>query len=115
VGQLRPRPGAAEKSSKGARELNFMDRTGKIVITLCALLFLLWLVMEQKYAAQVQRQASLNTNVVAAAQTQTATTSSNAVLSAPIAVANVVFDTNTLEQLIVLTNADARSLHAAAD
>ena len=85
-----------------------MDRTGKIVITLCALLFLLWLVMEQKYAAQVQRQASLNTNVVAAAQTQTATTSSNAVLSAPIAVANVVFDTNTPEQLIVLTNADAR-------
>jgi YidC/Oxa1 family membrane protein insertase len=85
-----------------------MDRTGKIVTTLCALLFLLWIVMEQKYAAQVQQQQLANTNAVAALQTQPVAAGSNAVLSAPMAVPNVVFDTNTPEQLIVLTNANVR-------
>jgi YidC/Oxa1 family membrane protein insertase len=84
-----------------------MDRTGKIVITLCAVLFLLWFVMEQKYAAQMQQQQLANTNGVAAVQTQAAA-GSNVALSAPAAAANVAFDTNAPEQLIVLTNADAR-------
>ncbi len=64
--------------------------------------------MEQKYAAQVQQQQLANTNAVAALQTQPVAAGSNAVLSAPMAVPNVVFDTNTPEQLIVLTNANVR-------
>jgi YidC/Oxa1 family membrane protein insertase len=79
-----------------------MDKTGIIVVTLCAILMGIWLVEENKYAAHLPPPVQ-NTNAVAATQT---TATSNSVLPAPIA--NISFDTNAPEQTIVLANAQAR-------
>lgn len=81
-----------------------MDRTGIIVVTLCAILLGLWFYGQQKYAAHLP-QPTVNTNTVAPAQTVTA--NSNAVSPPPNAVPVHVFDTNTPEELLVITNARA--------
>ena len=86
-----------------------MDRTGIIVVTLCAILLGFWFVEQQKYAQQQARYAA--TNQVAKAQSQFAATNSNAVsptLNATATAAAPVFDTNTPEELLVITNARAR-------
>ena len=86
-----------------------MDRTGIIVVTLCAILLVFWFVGQQKYAQQQARYAA--TNQVAKAQGQFAATSSNAVsptLNVTTTAVPPVFDTNTPEELLVITNARAR-------
>lgn len=90
-----------------------MDKTGIIVVSLCVLLLGWWLVDQNKRAAEAQRVAA--TNLVVAAQ-QTAAANSNypttpatpATLGAPTLTAPVVFNTNTPEQTLVLTNGRAR-------
>ena len=82
-----------------------MDRTGIIVVTLCAILLVFWFVEQQKYAPpRPQPQSATNTATAA----QTVTANSNAVSSPPNVVPVHVFDTNAPEELLVITNARAR-------
>ena len=90
-----------------------MDRTGIIVVSLCAILLVYWFVGQQKYAQQQARYAA--TNQMAKAQSQFAATNSNAVLpalnattTATTTAAPPVFDTNAPEELLVITNVRAR-------
>jgi YidC/Oxa1 family membrane protein insertase len=88
-----------------------MDRTGIIVITICIIAFGFWFVQEQKYAEHAQQQAASNPGVVVANtnQTKTTSTTSTATTATPTTAIPVhVFDTNIAEQLIVITNDDAR-------
>jgi YidC/Oxa1 family membrane protein insertase len=83
-----------------------MDRTGIIVVSICAILFVTWFVEEQKYQSHLP-PPQLATNTVANAQTPapgpSATNS-----SAPVATPWFGLDTNAPEKLITVTNADAR-------
>jgi YidC/Oxa1 family membrane protein insertase len=83
-----------------------MDRTGIIVVSICAILFVTWFVEEQKYQSHLP-PPQLATNTVANAQTPapgpSATNS-----SAPVATPWFGLDTNSPEKLITITNADAR-------
>src|SRR5882757_8100984 len=83
-----------------------MDRTGIIVVTICALLLGVWFIQEQKYQAQRPPTQQLATNAAATAQTPAASPSSTTATS----VATPWFDagSNAPESLIILTNADAR-------
>jgi YidC/Oxa1 family membrane protein insertase len=81
-----------------------MDRTGIIVVSICAILFVAWFVELQKYQSHLP-PPTVATNAVAAAQNQAAGPSS---VSATAAASVQIFDTNAPEQLIVLTNVDAR-------
>ncbi|MGA2786388.1 MAG: membrane protein insertase YidC [Verrucomicrobiota bacterium] len=85
-----------------------MDRTGIIVVSLCALLLVYWFVGQQKYAQQQARYAA--TNQVVKAESQFAAANSNAVVPAfnATTAALPVFDTNAPEELLVITNARAR-------
>ena len=86
-----------------------MDRTGIIIVTLCAILLGFWFVGQQKYAQQQARFAA--TNQAAQAQSQFAAASSNAAapaLNSTPAAELPLFDTNLPEALLVLTNARAR-------
>jgi YidC/Oxa1 family membrane protein insertase len=82
-----------------------MDRTGIIVVTLCVILLGLWFVEQQKNYPHLP-PPPVNTNTVAAAQTVTA--NSNAISPPPNVGPVHVFDTNTPEELLVITNARAR-------
>ncbi|MGA2242852.1 MAG: membrane protein insertase YidC [Verrucomicrobiota bacterium] len=87
-----------------------MDRTGIIVVTLCAILLVYWFVEQQKYAAQQQARYAA-TNQVAKAQSPSAAANSNVVsptLTVTTTAVAPVFDTNTPEALLVITNAHAR-------
>jgi YidC/Oxa1 family membrane protein insertase len=82
-----------------------MDRTGIIVVTLCAILLGFWFIEQQKYAPpRPQPQPVTNTATAAPA----GTANSNDVPPAPGTVSLPVFDTNTPEELLVITNARAR-------
>jgi YidC/Oxa1 family membrane protein insertase len=84
-----------------------MDRTGIIVVTLCVILLGLWFIEQQKnYPHPPPPVVNTNTTTTAAAQTVTA--NSNAVSPPPNVVPVPVFDTNTPEELRVITNARAR-------
>jgi YidC/Oxa1 family membrane protein insertase len=86
-----------------------MDRTGIIVVSLCALLLVYWFVGQQKYAQQQARYAA--TNQVVKAESQFAAANSNAVVPALNATTTAeppVFDTNAPEEWLVITNARAR-------
>ena len=86
-----------------------MDRTGIIVVTLCVILLAFWFAGQQKYAQQQARYAA--TNQAAQAQSRFAEINSNAVspaLNLPPPAELPVFDTNTPEELRVVTNARAR-------
>ncbi|HTQ49270.1 MAG TPA: membrane protein insertase YidC [Candidatus Acidoferrales bacterium] len=88
-----------------------MDRTGIIVVSLCAVLLVVWFVNERNYYSQVS-QSQTGTNALAAAEARTAATVSNvapASLTAPSAgTAGFLPNTNVSEQLLVLTNAHER-------
>jgi len=88
-----------------------MDRTGIIVVSLCAILLVAWFAMEQKYASQTV-QSPTDTNALVTAQTQTATGAANAVPTTatitPGATPVASFDTNMPEQTVLFTNAHAR-------
>ncbi len=81
-----------------------MDRTGIIVVTICALLIGVWYYESQKYAAyQAQQQALLNTNSVVVTQTTVETQSLS-----PAPVPGYSFSTNAPERTLMLTNAGVR-------
>ncbi len=85
-----------------------MDRTGIIVVTLCVVLLAFWFVGQQKYAQQQARYAA--TNQAVRAQSQFAAASSNPVsptLNMTPTAELPIFDTNTPEELRVITNARA--------
>ena len=86
-----------------------MDRTGIIVVTLCAILLGFWFVGQQKYAQQQARYAA--TNQAARAQSQFAAANPTSVPTAfkcDRPGGAPVFDTNTPEELLVITNARTR-------
>ena len=83
-----------------------MDRTGIIVVSLCAILLGLCFYEQQKYDAQQPPPQPGDKRAVAA--TQMATANAGPVASAPTAVPAYSFDTNTPEQTMVLTNKRAR-------
>ena len=92
-----------------------MDKTGIIVVSICALLLGWWFVEQNKIAQQVAQQKALydKTNQVAVAQSRSAATNSGPAPTAETAIAStvtlpVVFNTNLPEQTIVLANAKAR-------
>ena len=86
-----------------------MDKTGIIVISICAMLLGWWFIEQNKYSKQQAEYA--RTNQVALAQSRLATNNTGAPATTPAAATvtmPVAFDTNAPEQFIVLTNAKAR-------
>ena len=81
-----------------------MDRTGIIVVSICAILFVGWFVEEQKYQSHLPSPL-LATNTTALAQTPALNPSPAA--SAPVATPWFDPGTNAAENLIVITNANA--------
>lgn len=77
-----------------------MDRTGIIVISICALLLGVWYFETQKYDKYLAQQQALNTNVVTAAAAPAATSGE---VPAP-APTGLAISTNTPERLLTLTN-----------
>jgi YidC/Oxa1 family membrane protein insertase len=84
-----------------------MDRTGIIVVSICVVLLGVWFVQTEKQAArwQEQQRQVAATNAVSTAQTSAATP---AATSTTPPASTQVFDTNAPENLIVISNADAR-------
>ena len=85
-----------------------MDKTGIIVVSLCALLLGWWFIEQNKYAKQQAEYA--RTHPVATQTQSNATGSATApttTTTSPVTVP-VAFNPNAPEQLIVLTNAKAR-------
>lgn len=80
-----------------------MDRTGIIVITICAILLGVWLYQSQKYDAYVARQKAAQESAAAAQQSPSIATASSEP-SAP----GFTFSTNAPEKTITLTNRYAR-------
>jgi YidC/Oxa1 family membrane protein insertase len=83
-----------------------MDRTGIIVVSICAVLLVLWFVQTQKQEARWQQQKAefARTNVVSTPQMA----ANPATVSTTTTVSTQIFDTNAPENLIVISNADAR-------
>ena len=81
-----------------------MDRTGIIVVSLCGALLVLWFFQTQKQEARFQQQQAefARTNIVSTPQ---ATANQSTI---PTTTAVQVFDTNAPENLITISNADAR-------
>ena len=85
-----------------------MDRTGIIVVSICAILFVAWFVEQNKFTQQ-QAQYAATHHVATANPIQTNATSPASTSISSNARSGVVdFDTNAPEKLIVITNADAR-------
>ena len=81
-----------------------MDRTGIIVVTICAILLGFWFYESNKYYAHVAQQQALNSNVVIQSQSQSTTPNSMAIPAA----SGLSISTNEPERTITLTNAGAR-------
>jgi YidC/Oxa1 family membrane protein insertase len=83
-----------------------MDRTGIIVVSICAILLGFWFYESQKLAQQrlalQQAQQALNTNIVLTAQASAAST-----VPTP-SVPGFSISTNSPERILVITNAQAR-------
>jgi len=89
-----------------------MDRTGIIVVSLCAALLVFWFFEQTKLertrlALQAQRQQAA-TNAVATAQSQPVTATVSAGSPAPVTTPVFFINTNAPEQILVLTNGRAR-------
>ena len=84
-----------------------MDRTGIIVVSLCGVLLVLWFFQTQKQEALLQQQRAefARTNIVATPQTSASTT---ATISTTTTASIQIFDTNAPENLITISNTDAR-------
>ena len=83
-----------------------MDRTGIIVVSICAAMLVVWFLEQPKVAPQPQRLET--TNVISATQNPAATATGTTAASAPPAAPAYSFDTNAPEQTLVLTNGRAR-------
>lgn len=85
-----------------------MDRTGIIVITLCAILFGVWLFEQNKFAQRQAQYAATHPVVVTnPAPASASSPPENAAKSPSSPAVAVAFDTNAPENLITITNADA--------
>ena len=87
-----------------------MDKTGIIVVSICVLLLGWWFVEQKKFAdQQALRQAQYAaTNLVVAAQSTAANASAAAPVSPSTGTTPVVFNTNSQEQTLILTNGSVR-------
>jgi len=85
-----------------------MDKTGIIVVTLCAMLLGWWFIEQNKSAKQQAEYARTNQVAQAINQLTNAAAGSPAPTAAATVTTPIVFNTNTAEQLIVVTNAKAR-------
>jgi YidC/Oxa1 family membrane protein insertase len=94
------------ENHRGKISLNFMDRTGIIVVSLCVVLLGFWFVEQKKQADRLQQQQAeyqrthpqpVATNGTQSSVANSSTATANSVLTSP-------FDTNAPEQTIVLTN-----------
>jgi len=83
-----------------------MDRTGIIVVSICAVIMAWWLYVQQQYAHQLALHPP--PQVQMADTNGAAATSASAPLTATVTTVPSPFDTNHPEQLLVLTNANAR-------
>lgn len=81
-----------------------MDRTGIIVVTICAILLGLWYVETKKNEAYQEQQQALNTN----AQTQAQSPEAGPAPALPPLVAGFAFPTNVPERTLTISNANAR-------
>jgi YidC/Oxa1 family membrane protein insertase len=83
-----------------------MDRTGIIVVSLCGVLLVLWFFQTQKQEALLQQQRAefARTNIVSMPQTS----ANQAAVLATTTTSIQIFDTNTPENTIVISNVDAR-------
>src|ERR1035441_8829665 len=82
-----------------------MDKTGIIVVSICAALLVVWFIQTGKQTAQREQQQAqfAATNKAAATPDGAPTTTASPTPVAPA----YVFDTNAPEQLLVLTNRQA--------
>ena len=78
-----------------------MDRTGIIVITICALLFGVWFIQMKKYQSNLPPPVRATNQVAAVPTSAVASTPA----SGPVATPRFDLDTNTPETLITITNA----------
>ena len=87
-----------------------MDRTGIIVVSICGVLLVLWFVVQQKQATLwQQQQAQQRAQFAATNKVSTAGTAANPAAISTTTTATVqIFDANMPENLIVISNADAR-------
>jgi YidC/Oxa1 family membrane protein insertase len=82
-----------------------MDRTGIIVVTICAILLGIWYYDSIKYDKYMEQQRALsNTNVVAEAQSPSATPATTSSTTNP----GFSLPTNAPEKILTLTNGNAR-------
>jgi YidC/Oxa1 family membrane protein insertase len=83
-----------------------MDRTGIIVVSICGVLLVLWFIQTQKQEARFQQQQAefARTNVVSTPQTD----ANPGVIPTTTTTSIQIFDTNSPESLITISNADAR-------
>ena len=83
-----------------------MDRTGIIVVSLCGVLLVLWFFQTQKQAVSLQQQQAefARTNIVSTPQASANQTAIPTTTTTSIQ----IFDTNSPENTIVISNADAR-------
>src|SRR5579859_770513 len=83
-----------------------MDRTGIIVVSLCAVLLFVWFYETSKQAQRLQQQQAeyQRTHPQPVATNGTQSQSANASTTSTSAVSAVPFDTNAPEQTIVMTN-----------
>jgi YidC/Oxa1 family membrane protein insertase len=77
-----------------------MDRTGIIVITICALLFGVWFIQMKKYQSNLPPPVRATNQVAAVPASTVASTPA----SGPVATHRFDLDTNTPETLITITN-----------
>ena len=77
-----------------------MDRTGIIVVTICAILLGLWFIESKKYDTYLEQQRALQTNTVVSSQSPEAVSPGTSAPPAPVFSAS----TNTPEKIITLTN-----------
>ncbi len=82
-----------------------MDRTGIIVISICAVLFGVWYIQMQKYQSHLPSPQPVTNQVASTTPTQTIASATG---SAPVASPWFNLDTNAPETLITITNADTR-------
>jgi YidC/Oxa1 family membrane protein insertase len=83
-----------------------MDKTGIIVVSICGALLVLWFIQTQKQEARWQQQKAefARTNIVTTPQAA----ANEAAIPTTTATLVQIFDTNAPENLIVISNTDAR-------
>src|SRR5450432_676347 len=87
-----------------------MDRTGIIVVSICGVLLVLWFVVQQKQVALwQQQQAQQRAQFAATNKVSTVEMAANpAAISTTTTPPVQIFDANMQENLMVISNADAR-------